>query len=135
MKDQTDIVAENERLTAELATATASLGKSDGVIADSVAARDAALKERDDAKALLATVTAERDTALAGLAAATKERDELKAVDRNFSTRLAGELAKHGIRAQGLPLGSGSETSRPFHTDVPPTSYLAQNLTDLCRKA
>lgn len=135
MKDQADIVAENERLAAELATATATLAKSDAVIADAAATRDAALKERDEAKTALATLTAERDTARAELATVTKERDELNAVDRNFTTRLAGELAKHGIRAQGLPLGSGSETARPFHSDVPPTSYLAQNLTDLCRKA
>jgi len=135
MKDQADIVAENERLAAELATATATLAKSDAVIADAAATRDAALKERDEAKTALATLTAERDTARAELATVAKERDELKAVDRNFTTRLAGELAKHGIRAQALPMGGSNDVSKPFHSDVPPTSFLAQNLTLLCRKA
>lgn len=135
MKDQADIVAENERLAAELATATATLGKSDAVIADAVATRDAALKERDEMKESLVTVMADRDTARAELATVAKERDELKAVDRTFTTRLAGELAKHGIRAQGLQMGGKDDVSKPFHTDVPPTSYLAQNLTNLCRKA
>lgn len=90
--DQTDILAANERLTAEL---------------------DAATRERDEVRASLSTRTTERDAALrdrdearASLAAVTEERDRLTGVDRDFNRRLAAEVAKHGIRAEAIAPGT-----------------------------
>ena len=91
--DQADVIAANERLSAE---------------------RDTAHRERDEARTALATATAERDRARTDLATATAERDRLTGIDRDFSRRLAAELAKQGIRAEALPLTS----AKPAGTDL-----------------
>lgn len=105
--DQTDIVAANERLTADLATVTKERD-------DARASLTAVTTERDDAKASLATTTAERDQARAELAKVTAEREALTKTDRDFNTRLAAELAKHGIRADAIAPSS----TKPEGTDL-----------------
>jgi chromosome segregation ATPase len=105
--DQTDIVAANEKLTDDLATTTKDLD-------DARASLTVVTKERDDAKASLATTTTERDQALADLAKVTAERDALAKTDRDFNTRLAAELAKHGIRADAI----APSASKPAGMDL-----------------
>lgn len=90
--DQTDILAANERLNADL---------------------EAANRDRDEARSSLSALTTERDAALrdrdearTSLAAATEERDRLAGIDRDFNRRLAAEIAKHGIRAEAIAPGS-----------------------------
>jgi chromosome segregation ATPase len=97
--DQTDIVAANERLTADLATSNKERD-------EARASLTAVSKELDEAKASLATATAERDQARADLAKVTSERDVLTKTDRDFNARLAAEMAKHGIRADALSANS-----------------------------
>ncbi|MFM7099925.1 MAG: hypothetical protein ACKO3N_02005, partial [Verrucomicrobiota bacterium] len=61
----------------------------------------------------LATVTQERDNARseatkanADLASITSERDRLAGESRDFDRRLAAELARHGIRKEGVAQGA-----------------------------
>ena len=120
--DQSDVIAANEVLTAE---------------------RDVAIRERDEARASFATLTAERDglnarltTACNELAARTgtvatltTERDALAAADHDFNRRLATELAKQGIRPTAVPT--------PSKSDAGASDLLAQYqaLTDPTQKA
>lgn len=91
-RDQADVLAANERLTADL---------------------EAAVRDRDETRASLSALTTERDSALrdrdearTSLTAVTEERDRLAGIDRDFNRRLAAEVAKHGIRADAIAPGS-----------------------------
>ena len=88
--DQVDILAENERLTAELSAATTERDTLKAIVA-------AANAERDAAKAALKTVTAERDTLKTENQTLTAENDALKAKDSDFNKAVAGQGAKLGI--------------------------------------
>ncbi len=93
--DQTDVLAANERLSAE---------------------RDAAVQERDESRAQVLALTLERDglsarlevtgteliARTASVTSLTSERDALAATDRDFNLRLASELAKQGIRSTAV---------------------------------
>lgn len=106
LPDQTDIVAANERLTSELASAKSDL--------DAIRSDHSAISAKcDEAIANLCTVTKERDEAREQLAAITSERDKLLAVDRDFNRRLAAEAANHGIRSQAIGAGSDVTASAP----------------------
>jgi hypothetical protein len=86
--DQTDILALNEQLTAQIATLTT---------------------ERDTFKAQAAEATKGSETLSTTLGIRTKERDDLKAENEtlkagqaDFNKRLATELSKQGIRGQAV---------------------------------
>lgn len=123
LADQHDVIAANERLTTDLATALkerdelktklstaesrlaeaqTKLEGADEAVAGAVAERDAALKERDDLKAKLD--------------ATTKERDDLAAKDSDINRRVAAEVAKHGIRAQALKVSDSTPTKAAAKT-------------------
>lgn len=110
-EDQTDILAANERLTADLTNA---------------------VRERDASRTQLSSITAERDQlrtenarligeaqrhaaaatdAQARLTALTADHDRLASVDHDFNRRLAADLAKHGIRTSAIPTGATSSSS------------------------
>lgn len=102
--DQTDILAENERLTQDLAKAAqdrdgaqSKVGELEGKLADATAELTDAKTKASASEQTVARLQTE-------LEAVTKERDALKTADHNFNTRLAAELAKHGIRAEGVPM-------------------------------
>lgn len=89
--DQSDILAANEKLRADNATATATITK---LTADLSAANASVAK--------FANLEAELATERGNVVKLTKERDDLKAKVDTFDTRVASELAKHGIRANGV---------------------------------
>lgn len=84
--DQTDIVALNEKLTTDLATATAR-----------VTALEAQLKTATDAKAKAETDLAEVTKLKA---AAESEVTKLKASQADFDAKVAAEVARKGISGQ-----------------------------------
>src|SRR4051812_34946349 len=98
--DQTDILADNERLTTELKTAKDSLAEANTNLATVTSDRDgwktrAEKAESDRAEQLNKRVAAEkeRDTFKA-------ENESLKTQMADFNKRLGAELGKHGIRPQ-----------------------------------
>ena len=96
--DQQDVVALNERLTADLSASQQLLEESN--------ARNATLTtERDTAVLNLGTATTALEAANANVLTVTAERDNLSAENAglqtqmaDFNKRLAAELSKHGIR-------------------------------------
>jgi len=88
--DQVDILAENERLTADLSAATA---ERDTLKASLTTANT----ERDTAKAALQTVTAERDTLKTENQTLKAENTTLKAKEADFNKAVAGQVVKFGI--------------------------------------
>lgn len=89
--DQIDVLAANERLTADL---------------------KAAILNRDEARPSLSSLTTERDSALrdryeerTSRAAVTEERDRLAGIDRDFNRRPAAEVVNHGIWSEAITLG------------------------------
>ena len=98
--DQADILAANERLTAELQAAIAERDDVRTQVTSLTGERDAALRERDEART--------------NSAAVTTERDRLAGIDRDFNRRLAAELAKHGIRPEAIAPSSKA----PVATDL-----------------
>ena len=106
--DQTDILAANERLTADLAAAVRDRDAAQAQVTALTGERDTALRERDEARGQVAVLTGERDDARTALATVTTERDRLAGIDRDFNRRLAAELAKHGIRAEAIAPGSAA---------------------------
>jgi uncharacterized protein (DUF3084 family) len=96
--DQTDILAQLERATTDLATARATITTLQGQVT-------VLTGERDSARSGIATATQERDEARTNLGAVTRERDTLTSENAtlkeqmaDFNKRLAAELARHGIR-------------------------------------
>lgn len=120
--DQQDIVALNEKLTADLSASQQLLDESN--------ARNAALTaERDEAVQKLSTAAAALDASNANVTAITAERDKLAAENASlqtqmadFNKRLAAELSKHGIRREAID-------QKPEHEGKKPT------LTEQCRAA
>ena len=121
--DQTDILAANERLTDQLATTVEAHRIAAASAVTATAERDTALRERDEARSSLTIVTAERDAARTSLQAVMADRDRLAGESRDFNRRLAGELAKYGIRADGVAAGSKA------------TAESVGTLTEQCRAA
>lgn len=96
--DQSDILAANEKLRADNATATATITK---LTADLSAANASVAK--------FANLEAELATERGNVSKLTKERDDIKASNdkltgemKSFDAKVASELAKHGIRATGV---------------------------------
>jgi len=103
---QEDILAANETLTANLAAVTSE--------------RNALAAQNGGLTATITALTSERDQLAeangiltASVTALTKERDTLasenatlKAADKDLNARVAAELAKHGVRAEGVPAPS-----------------------------
>lgn len=121
--DEQDIIAANERLTGQLKTVTAERDTAVASASSVTAERDTAIRERDEARSSLSTVTAERDTARTSLQAMTADRDRLAGESRDFNRRLAAELVKHGIRADGVAAGTKG------------VAEVAGTLTEQCRAA
>lgn len=104
--DQTDVLAQNERLSGELADARTALEvmttERDTItrqLAEATTAHEAALQQAQ----------AVHQTLQQALGTATAERDRLAAVDRDFSRRLSQSLAEHGIRPQGVEAGTNGK--------------------------
>lgn len=93
--DQTDLVAANEKLTADLTQANADLSA---------------------VKASLASVTTERDTAQTSLATVTAERDALKASQADFDKSVATKVAEMGISPKPVP--KGAEAKKLTHVEL-----------------
>jgi cell division protein FtsB len=119
--DQSDILAANEKLRADNATATATIAK---LTADLSAANTSVAK--------LANLEAELATERGNVTKLTKERDDLKAKVDTFDTRVASELAKHGIRATGIEAPKKDESK-----DADGEALMAQfnALTDPSKRA
>lgn len=109
--NEADIIAANERLTAELAAATTERDQLRAQLAQANETRNTATNLLTEANQRVSSLTEERDGARTSLQAMTADRDRLAGESRDFNRRLAGELAKHGIRADGVAPGSnaGSE--------------------------
>ncbi len=107
--DQTDVLAQLETLRGEHTTAVANVTKltADLAAANAIAGR-------------VPTLEAEVKTERENVTKITKERDDLKAErdrlageSRDFNSRLASELVKHGIRPTGVELPTGAQASTP----------------------
>ncbi len=112
MEDQKDILAANERLTAENAAGAAELSAERATVVRLTGEVSASNADRDKAIARAVELDASVADLTQRLAAVTGERDGLAAVDRDFGRRLAAELAKHGVRAQGVAVGGDDPASK-----------------------
>lgn len=128
--DQSDILAANEKLRADNATATANIAK---LTADLSAANASVAK--------LANLEAELATERVNVVKLTKERDDLKAINdkltgemKDFNAKVASELAKHGIRATGVEAPKKDEAQ---DADADGDALMAQfnALTDPSKRA
>lgn len=106
LKSEADVIADNERLTSELSASKNRVSELEAQLAQANAGRIAESNLLTEANQKLAGVTKERDEAKASLQAMTVDRDRLAGEDRDFNKRLASAMAKHGIRADGVALGS-----------------------------
>lgn len=95
LSDQTDILAELDGKTAELATAGAALTEARGRIAS--------------LEATVAEVIAARDALTESLATATRDRDAARAEVTDLNSRVQAEIAKHGIRKDAANIKPESE--------------------------
>lgn len=89
--DQTDILALNEQLTADLTKARNELTAAQTANTELQSKLDEATKGNTTLTQALQARTQERDTL-------KSENEQLKAQTADFNKRLASELAKHGIR-------------------------------------
>lgn len=108
LKSEADVIADNERLTSELSASKNRVSELEAQLAQANAGRIAESNLLTEANQKLAGVTKERDEAKASLQAMTVDRDRLAGEDRDFNKRLASAMAKHGIRADGVALGSAT---------------------------
>lgn len=96
--DQTDILAQNEKLTADLATAQQNLTQANAAI-------EQLRKDNTQLQGRVDEATKGNETLTKALQARTKERDDLKAENERLTARtadfnkaVAADVAKHGIR-------------------------------------
>lgn len=122
MEDQSDILAANERLTAELAASAESLATARADVAKLADDVKAAQADRDQALVNVAELKEANAELMQQNAALRDERDKLAAADRDFNKRLAAALAKHGVRAEGVAV-AGDDPAKKL------------SLTEQCRAA
>lgn len=113
--DQADIVATNQRLTAELATANTELATTREQLT-------AAQGERDDAKEHADTIGAQLATANATLAAANKELTELRAKDTDANRRAAAIVTQAGVSRVETP--KAQEAAKPTEQAKEATGFV-----------
>lgn len=103
--DESDALARLETLTADLSAAAAS--------------RDVAVAEVARLRGALEAETSAHAATRSSLATVTAERDTLAKVDRDFSARLAAEVARFGISKTPAPASATS--AGPAAASKPPT--------------
>ncbi len=132
--DQTDVLAQNERLSGELADARTALE----VMTTERDALTRRLAETNTAhEAALQQAQAAHQTLQQALDTATAERERLAAVDRDFNRRLAQALTQHGIRPEGVEAGANGKVldlvaqyeAISDHTER--AAFLAKHATEL----
>lgn len=122
MEDQKDILAANERLTADLAASAAALVAVREECDKLAAEVKSAQVDRDNALVEVAELKEANAELMQQNAALRDERDKLAAEDRDFNKRLAAALVKHGVRAEGVAVGSDDPAKK-------------LSLTEQCRAA
>lgn len=99
--DETDVLEANARLTVDLATASTRATTAETSLATVRRELEAMTTRATTAEASLATSNA-------SLATVTADRDRLAGIDRDFNSRLASEMAKHGVRREATAAAASS---------------------------
>lgn len=96
--------------------------------------------DRDTARVSLTAITGERDKLKTDLTAVTTERDTLKAANAdlvakqsNFDTKLAAELAKHGVTTGSAKTESGNDAKPKTATEQLLMSKGVKTLAELAQ--
>lgn len=128
MKDQNDLIQENETLTTQVETLSGAAQLHETAVNDLTSERDTALSrvtELEGEKAALeitsnakeeevTSLKTSLDTAKADITAKDAEIETLKADQVDFDTKLAAELAKNGIRQKAVPAATVDNDGKPI---------------------
>lgn len=112
--DQVDIVAQNERLTAELTAAHGSITDLRGQVQSLTEKNLAQANDLVAAQSSITALTSERDSL-------RSDNERLQGDMKDFNARVAAEIAKHGIR--------------PTAVDNKPEKERVLTMTDKCLAA
>lgn len=112
--DQADLLTQVETLTESLKTANASLTTANSALAAMTGERDGLKTKLATAEGSVSALTSERDTLKADKATLEAENAKLKSEKESFDTKLASELAKHGIRKEALKTGAENKSDKPM---------------------